>query len=218
MDRETDRGRPRIPRLRASVVLPRRAVDGASRAGNYGTGPFAQGRERHAGHLPLDREARQRAGREGHVSDHLQRLGAGQRPHRGPDARGRPRQIRADPAPRSHLQRPFPPVAGAAAAGPVSPEVRRTAGRAAQHPAAAHRTPRQEQRVPLPESRRRIQHLLQRKTPLPADRSPETGHQRDPAGHRDGIPDEPPAARRCRQRQNPRGADDDAAGGLYATN
>ena len=58
----------------------------------------------------------------------------------------------------------------------------------------------------------RLQHLLQRKATVPAHRSAETGHQGDPAGHRHGLPDEPPVAGRRRQRQDPRGADVDAAG------
>ena len=47
---------------------------------------------------------------------------------------------------------------------------------------------------------------------LPAHRRAEARRQGDPSGHRDGIPDEPAAAGRRGQRQDPRGADVDAAG------
>jgi len=54
---------------------------------------LAQGRKRHAGHLSLDRETFERTRRQGHVPDHLQHMGAGQRtisPTTVPDRGGEP--------------------------------------------------------------------------------------------------------------------------------
>ena len=212
MDRKTGRSGTRIPHFRTAVVLPRRIVDGAPRAGDHGTGALAQSRKRHAGHLSLDRETFERARRQGHVPDHLQCVGAGQRPYPRLHARRGANPLRADPTARRLLQHPFPAVARTAAAGTVQAEIRRTAGHPAQRPVAPHGAPGQKQRFPVHEGRGRLQHLLQRKATVPAHRSAETGHQGDPAGHRHGLPDEPPVAGRRRQRQDPRGADVDAAG------
>ena len=212
VDREADRGRTRVPRLRTAVVLPRGVVDGPSRTGDRRTGPLAQGRERDAGHLPFDRETLERAGRERHVPDRLQPLDARAGTHRRPAARSAAHPLRTDSAARGLLQHPLPPVAGAAASGAVPAEVRRAARRAAQHPVPAHGAAGQERRLPLSEGREGVQHLLQRKTALPAHGSAEARDPRNPAGHRDGIPDEPPPAGRRGQRQDPRGADVDAAG------
>ena len=196
MDRKTRRSRTRVPHLRTSVVLPRTSVDGASRTGDHGAGPFAQGRKRHAGHLSLDRETLERARRQRHVPDHLQHMGAGQGPYHGLHARSGARPLRTDPAARRLLQHPLPAVGRNAQAGAVPAQVRRTAGHPAQRPVAPHGTSVEEQRLSVHEGRRGLQHLLQRKAPLPAHRRAEARRQGDPSGHRDGIPDEPAAAGR----------------------
>ena len=98
MDRKTGRSGTRIPHFRAAVVLPRRIVDGAPRAGNHGAGALAQGRKRHAGHLSLDRETFERTRRQGHVSDYLQHMGAGQRPYPRLHAQRGTNPLRADTA------------------------------------------------------------------------------------------------------------------------
>ena len=212
MDRKTDRSGARIPDFRPPILLQGRTVGGTSRNRNHRESLFPQGRKRSARHLLLDRAAFERPRHQRHLHDRLQPLadGAGSYPRNA--ARPNADPVRPAVAARCALQHPFPAIARTAAAGAIPAEVRRATRHSTGYPVTPHGPPVEKQRIPLPQSGRRIQYLLQHQAAVPADRGAEARGQGDPAGHDLRLPDEPPAARRRGQRQDPRGVDVHAAG------
>ena|GEM_PF-7031425 len=212
MDRKTDRSGARIPDFRPPILLQGRTVGGTSRNRNHRESLFPQGRKRSARHLLLDRAAFERPRHQRHLHDRLQPLADGAGPYPRNAARPNADPVRSAVAARCALQHPFSAIARTAAAGTIPAEVRRATRHSTGYPIAPHGPPVEKQRIPLPQSGRRIQYLLQHQAAVPADRGAEARGQGDPAGHDLRLPDEPPAARRRGQRQDPRGVDVHAAG------
>ena len=125
-------------------------------------------------------------------------------------AAAHPRRVPAAVAARRAARHPLSRKRPEAQSRRTAAQVRGTLRRAARDPRRPAAARRQEQRFSLHHCRRKVQPLLQRAAPLPANRRAEACDSRNPAGHRHRPPDEPPAARGRGQRQNARRADEHA--------